>query len=107
MLSTVSRLAVRAMHRMTQRSINTVTTNVPGPQFPLYCLGREMTGYRPFVPISHGARVGTAILSYNGVLSFGITGDSATAPDVGVLAGAVVDSVGELLDAAQGSDGPP
>ncbi len=76
----VSRLAIRAMHLMPQRSINTVTTNVPGPQFPLYCLGREMLEYRPFVPISHGVRVGTAILSYNGRLCFGITGDYATAP---------------------------
>jgi diacylglycerol O-acyltransferase len=41
-IGTVSRLAARAMRRLPQRSINTVTTNVPGPQFPLYCLGREM-----------------------------------------------------------------
>ncbi|MGZ8765891.1 MAG: WS/DGAT/MGAT family O-acyltransferase, partial [Acidimicrobiia bacterium] len=61
-VGTVSRLAIRAMHRLPQRSINTVTTNVPGPQFPLYCLGHEMLEYRPFVPLSHGIRVSTAIL---------------------------------------------
>ena len=44
-----------------------------------------MLEYRPFVPISHGLRVGTAILSYNGRLFFGVTGDE-TVPDVGVLA---------------------
>ena len=82
----VSRMTIRAFHRLPQRSINTVTTNVPGPQFPLYCLGHEMLEYRPFVPISHGVRVSTAILSYNGRLFFGVTGDYTTASDVNVLA---------------------
>ena len=101
-LGTVSRLATRVMHRLPQRSVNTVTTNVPGPQFPLYCLGREMLEYRPFVPISHGVRVGTAILSYNGRLSFGITGDRATASDVDVLAAAITDGIAELGERARG-----
>jgi diacylglycerol O-acyltransferase len=101
LLGTVSRLATRLMHRLPQRSVNTVTTNVPGPQFPLYCLGREMLEYRPFVPISHGVRVGTAILSYNGRLSFGITGDRATAPDVDVLASAIGRGVAELGERAR------
>ena len=78
----MSRMVIRSIHRLPQRSINTITTNVPGPQFPLYCLGHEMLEYRPFVPISHGIRVSTAILSYNGRLFFGITGDYETAPDV-------------------------
>ena len=91
------------MHRLSQRSINTVTTNVPGPQFPLYCLGREMLEYRPFVPISHGVRIGTAILSYNGHLFFGVTGDYDTAADVDVLAQAISDGVVELHDLAVAS----
>jgi hypothetical protein len=59
-----------------------------------------MLEYRPFVPISHGLRVGTAILSYNGRLSFGITGDYATVPDVGVLAAATAAGIRELRDRA-------
>jgi WS/DGAT/MGAT family acyltransferase len=92
----VSRMAIRSMHLFGQRSLNTVTTNVPGPQFPLYCLGHEMLEYRPFVPISHGLRVGTAILSYNGNLFFGVTGDYETMPDVGVLATAVASGIEDL-----------
>jgi diacylglycerol O-acyltransferase len=92
----VSRLGMRVMHRLPQRSINTVTTNVPGPQFPLYCLGREMLEYYPYVPLSHGLRVGTAILSYNGRVAFGITGDFDTAPDVAVLATAIKAGIKEL-----------
>jgi len=95
-VGTVSRMVIRAIHRLPQRSINTVTTNVPGPQFPLYCLGREVLENLPFVPISHGVRVSTAILSYNGLLFFGITGDYETAPDVRVLAVAASTGIDQL-----------
>jgi diacylglycerol O-acyltransferase / wax synthase len=53
------------------------------------------------VPLSHGVRVGTAILSYNGNLGFGVTGDYDTAPDVDVLAQGIVAGMGELLAAAR------
>ncbi|MGO9343566.1 MAG: WS/DGAT domain-containing protein [Acidimicrobiales bacterium] len=99
-VGSMSRMALRAVHRLPQRSINTITTNVPGPQFPLYCLGREMIEYLPFVPISHGIRVSTAILSYNGRLFFGITGDYATAPDIRVLAKAAADGIEQLRERA-------
>ena len=85
----IMRAGNRLLAQMPQRSVNTVTTNVPGPQFPLYCLGREMLAYHPYVPLSHGVRVGVAILSYNGQLAFGVTGDYDSAPDVDVLAEAI------------------
>jgi diacylglycerol O-acyltransferase len=100
-VGTVTRVGSRLMHQLPQRSVNTVTTNVPGPQFPLYCLGREMQAYLPYVPISHGVRVGTAILSYNGSLAFGVTGDFDTAPDVAVLADAIPVGVAQLVAAAE------
>jgi hypothetical protein len=80
--------------------VNTVATNVPGPQIPLFCLGREMLAYYPFAPITHGVRVSTAILSYNGSLAFGVTGDLDTAPDVDVAARAIAACVTELRDLA-------
>jgi len=97
LLGIASRLLLRVMHRLPQRSITTLVTNVPGPQFPLYCLGREMTRYLPYVPIIDGVRVGTAILSYNGTLAFGITGDEDSVPDVAVLADGIVAGIDELL----------
>ena len=96
----LSRLAVRAVRQLPQHSVNTVTTNVPGPQFPLYCLGRQMMEYRPFVPIFHGMRVATAILSYDGKIAFGVTGDWDTAPDVAILATGAAAGVHELLEHA-------
>ena len=99
-LGVVSRTVIHSMHRFGQQSLNTVTTNVPGPQVPLFCLGHRMEEYRPFVPISHGLRVGTAILSYNGRLFFGVTGDFRTTPDVRVLAEATASGIAELHDRA-------
>ncbi|MGB6059807.1 MAG: wax ester/triacylglycerol synthase family O-acyltransferase [Microthrixaceae bacterium] len=95
-LGAATRMAMRAQHFVSQRSIATVTTNVPGPQFPLYCLGREMLEYLPFVPIISGVRIGTAILSYNGALAFGITGDWDTASDVDTLAAGIDAAIVEL-----------
>jgi diacylglycerol O-acyltransferase / wax synthase len=101
LLGTGSRLATRLAHRLPQRSVNTVTTNVPGPQFPLYACGRQMLSYFPYVPISHGVRIGTAILSYNGKIAFGVTGDFDTGKDVDVLADTIADGIADLRDRAR------
>jgi diacylglycerol O-acyltransferase len=85
-LALTTRAAMAMMRRSPQRFLNTVTTNVPGPQRPLYAVGREMLEYLPFVPLSEGVRIGVAILSYNGRLAFGVTGDYDTVPDVNEMA---------------------
>ena len=59
-----------------------------------------MLEYRPFVPISQGVRVSTAILSYNGRLFFGITGDYSTAPHVQVVASAASAGIEQLRERA-------
>lgn len=97
-VGTATRSIMRVVESHPQRSMNTVTTNVPGPQFPLYCLGRRMTEYRPFVPIGPGIRVGTAILSYDGRLFFGVTGDFDAVPDVDVVASGIESGIAELLE---------
>ena len=97
----VLRLGTRAEHVVPQRIVHTITTNVPGPQFPLYCLGHEMLEYRPFVPITHGIRIGTAVLSYNGRLSFGVTGDLDGAPDVAVVADGAAAAIAALAGSAR------
>jgi WS/DGAT/MGAT family acyltransferase len=96
-----SRAALWASHHVVQRSVNTVTTNVPGPQFPLYCLGRQMTSYLPYVPIADGVRVGTAILSYDGQVAFGVTADQGSVPDPSPLALGAAAGVRELVALAQ------
>ena len=76
------RTATSVLRIVPQRTVNTVTTNVPGPPHALYAAGREMLEYLPFVPLSQGVRIGVAILSYNGHLAFGVTGDLDTVPEV-------------------------
>jgi diacylglycerol O-acyltransferase / wax synthase len=98
-------LGTRAAFRIPQRNVNTVTTNVPGPQLPLYACGRQMLEVFPFVPIAGQVRVGVAIFSYNGMLNFGVTGDYDTAPDIGVLCRAVEDGMSELLKLAGSDEG--
>ena len=84
-----------------QRDIVTVTTNVPGPQQPLYGMGCRLVEIIPYVPIATTLRTGIAILSYCGTVTFGITGDFAANPDLDVLARGIEHDLSELLAAAQ------
>jgi len=94
-------LGLRAAARMPQRNVNTVTTNVPGPQRPLYAAGRRMLECFPYVPIAGHVRIGVAIFSYDGGLTFGVTGDYDQAPDIDVLCGGIEQSTRELVAAAE------
>jgi len=94
-------LGTRLAFRLPQRSINTVTTNVPGPQQPLYLAGRRLLESIPFVPLAGQVRVGVAIFSYDGTLKFGVTGDYDTAQDIRVLCQAIEGAMAELVAAAQ------
>lgn len=93
-----SRVAAAVLRRHPQRSINTVTTNVPGPQVPLFAAGRRMVAYYPYVPVAFGVRFAVAILSYDGELFFGVTGDRDSAPDIDVLADGIVAGITELYE---------
>jgi diacylglycerol O-acyltransferase / wax synthase len=97
-------LGLRTATRMPQRSVNTVTTNVPGPQRPLYAAGRRLLEILPYVPIAGHVRVGVAIFSYDGALSFGVTGDYDEAADIDVLCRGIEQSMRELLAAAERED---
>jgi len=83
-----------------QRLFNLVVTNVPGPQFPLYLLGRELESIFPMVPLAKNTALGIAIMSYNGQLNFGLSGDYDAMDDIAVLAEDVGASIEELVAAA-------
>jgi diacylglycerol O-acyltransferase len=84
-----------------QHAINTVTTNVPGPQFPLYAVGCRMVTYLPFVPLAQGVRIGVAIVSYDGGVSFGVTGDYDTIPDLAPFCRRIETELAELRRVAR------
>jgi len=79
---------------------NLVCTNVPGPQYPLYLLGHKMLHWYPYVPVGGEMAVNCAILSYDGKLYFGFSGDVHAAPDLRRLETLLKASFTELRDAA-------
>jgi len=93
-------MAQAARLQARQRLFNLVVTNVPGPQFPLYLLGRELQAVYPMVPLAENTALGIAILSYNGQLNFGLVADYDALSDVEVLADEVRSSIDELVQTA-------
>jgi diacylglycerol O-acyltransferase len=83
-----------------QRMFNLVVTNVPGPQFALYMMGRQLEGLFPMVPLAPNQAVGIAIMSYNGTINFGLVGDFDLMADLDDLAGDLHASLVELAEAA-------
>jgi diacylglycerol O-acyltransferase len=90
-------LAGRVASRVPQRAINTVTTNVPGPQHPLFLCGRRMLEAFPWCPLVGHLRIGVAIFSYDGNINFGVTGDRDTTPDISVLCEGIERGIEQLL----------
>jgi diacylglycerol O-acyltransferase / wax synthase len=93
-MAQASRLAGR------QRFFNLVVTNVPGPQIPLYLMGREMIDMFPMVPLAPGQALGVAIMSYNGMVNFGLVGDYDVMYDLDEVTDDFADSLADLAEAA-------
>jgi WS/DGAT/MGAT family acyltransferase len=92
-----------------QRFFNLVVTNVPGPQFELFMLGRPLTALYPQVPLTVNAGLGIAIMSYCGRLNFGLLGDYDVMPDleqVGEDLGAAVDELALAAGVLVGDKAP-
>jgi diacylglycerol O-acyltransferase / wax synthase len=98
-------LAQASRLNFSTRLFNLIVTNVPGPQFPLYMLGREMLEIVPiaFLPENHALAI--AIMSYNGKMDFGLLADYDAVPDIDSVGQLLEESLQELLDAAQAAVG--
>jgi diacylglycerol O-acyltransferase len=95
-------LAQASRLNFSTRLFNLLVTNIPGPQLPLYLLGRQLQDLFPvaFLPEDHALAV--AIMSYNGGLDYGLLGDYDAMPDIEVVADGIEASLAELLAAARG-----
>jgi diacylglycerol O-acyltransferase len=93
-LSQAARLQAR------QPFFNLVVTNVPGPQFPLYLLGRRLQVLYPVVPLAQRQALGIAVMSYDGHLGFGLLGDYDALPDLEEIALALQGAIAALARAA-------
>jgi diacylglycerol O-acyltransferase / wax synthase len=98
-------LAQASRLNFSTRLFNLLVTNIPGPQVPLYVLGRELEDLFPlaFLPENHALAI--AIMSYNGGIDYGLLGDFDALPDIDVIARGIDDALGELLDAAGADSG--
>jgi hypothetical protein len=83
-----------------QRFFNLTVTNVPGPQFPLFLLGRRLTAFYPMVPLVLNTALGIAIMSYDGRVFFGLLGDYDGMADLDDFALDLRTSIDELSAAA-------
>jgi diacylglycerol O-acyltransferase len=94
-------LAEASRLNFSTRLFNLLVTNIPGPQIPLYLLGRRLEDLFPlaFLPKNHALAV--AIMSYNGGLDYGLLGDYDALADIDVIADGIDASLAELLDAAR------
>jgi diacylglycerol O-acyltransferase / wax synthase len=94
-------LAQASRLNFSTRLFNLIVTNVPGPQFPLYVLGRKLEDLFPvaFLPRRHGLAI--AIMSYDGGMDFGLLADYDALPDLDAIGEHLESSLQELLDAAR------
>lgn len=89
------------------RLFNLLVTNIPGPQLPLYILGRELQDMYPLAFLPENQALAVAVFSYNGRMEYGLLGDFDALPDIDVIAAGIDDSLQELLEAVDTADQPP
>jgi WS/DGAT/MGAT family acyltransferase len=99
-------LAQASRLNFSTRLFNLIVTNIPGPQVPLYVLGRQLDDLYPvaFLPDNHGLAI--AIMSYNGGIDFGLLADYDALPDIDLIAAGIDAALQELLAAARGKSAP-
>ncbi len=79
---------------------NLVISNVPGPDVPLYLGGSEMLGMFPLGPVMDGIGLNVTIMSYRGVLYWGLSSDARAVPRLWDIAAAIPAALTELMEAA-------
>jgi diacylglycerol O-acyltransferase len=96
--TTFHALGSRVAAAQSRRGFNLVITNVPGPQFPLYAAGAQMTESYPVQPLLPGHALSIGVTSYDGGVFFGLNGDRDALPDLEVLGQCVTEALEELVD---------
>jgi hypothetical protein len=97
--------AIRTIYRTSLMSriplrVNTVVSNVPGPNIPLYMCGGKVVAIFPSSVILEGMGLNVTVISYLDRVDFGLHVDPDLIPDVWVLAGEVPAALSELMDAS-------
>jgi diacylglycerol O-acyltransferase len=94
-------LAQASRLNFSTRLFNLIVTNVPGPQFPLYLLGRELHSIAPVAFLPSGHTLSIAVFSYHGRLTFGLLGDYDKLHDLELVGDGLEASLAELAELAE------
>jgi diacylglycerol O-acyltransferase / wax synthase len=86
---------------------NLVVSNVPGPQFPLYMAGARLEAQYPISVVTDGMGLNITVMSYCGLLNFGIVSDREQMPDLWSLMEWLRDGLAELEPVADPPAGAP
>jgi hypothetical protein len=89
-------LAQASRLNFSTRLFNIIITNVPGPQIPLYLLGRQLKTIAPIAFLPTGHALSIAVFSYNGLITFGLLGDYDRMYDLEAVADGLQESMSEL-----------
>ena len=99
-------LAQASRLNFSTRIFNLIITNVPGPQIPLYLLGRQLQEVAPVAFLPSGHALSIAVFSYNGLMSFGLLGDYDLMYDLEYIGDGLEQSLTDLSEPpASGVDG--
>lgn len=86
--------------------INSIVTNVPGPQMPLYFHGARLRAIYPAVPLLQGMGLGIALTSYAGTMGIGFNADPDIVADLGLFVRRFTESMQRLAEVARVEIGP-
>jgi WS/DGAT/MGAT family acyltransferase len=100
-------LAQASRLNFSKRLYNLLVTNVPGPQFEIFLLGRPMDCVYPIAFLAGERALAIGVMSYNGTVNFGLIADHDALPDVGVIASGIERSLADLVSLARKQAGGP
>lgn len=98
-------LAQAARLTFSTRLFNLLVTNVPGPQIPLYVLGRKLVQPMPIAFLAKNHALAVGVMSYDGEVNIGLIGDYDAMPDIRKVAEGIDLSLDELTAAAEQVEG--
>jgi hypothetical protein len=86
------------------RLFNIIITNIPGPQVPLYLLGRQLEKIAPIAFLPAGHALSIAVFSYNGLITFGLLGDYDRMYDLELVTDGLREALSEWQRASAGPE---
>ena len=98
----INRLGVGPATRVAgsmMKAVDFVTSNVPGPRFPVYAAGAKIDNMYPFGPLA-GAAVNITLFSYDGQLQIGVNTDAAAVADPELFVACLEKGISEVQSVA-------